>query len=131
MLVQVVLSVDVWIWNDLPYAVSQFRVTWQMLCELPRSTSTHCGSLAALDQRVPVLPSTAADAGVPAFSMDDATTGWFCDSSVPAAEAGPERPATSAPAASTTAAAAEMNRRFLLRRDLEVGTDDMLLSLEG
>jgi hypothetical protein len=29
----------------------------------PRSTWSHCGSLKALDQRVVVLPSTAADAG--------------------------------------------------------------------
>ena len=38
----------------------------------PRSTWIHCGSLNALDQRVPVLPSTAAEAGVPAFSVDEA-----------------------------------------------------------
>src|ERR1035437_8876116 len=43
-----------------------------MLMFDPRSTSSHCGSLAADDQRVPVLPSTAAEAGVPAFSIDDA-----------------------------------------------------------
>jgi hypothetical protein len=34
-----------------------------------------CGSENALDQRVPVFSSTAALAGVPAFSVDDATTG--------------------------------------------------------
>ncbi|MFD0592080.1 hypothetical protein ACFQZ4_05540 [Catellatospora coxensis] len=37
-----------------------------------RSTWIHCGSLNPLDQRVPVLPSNAALAGVPAFSADDA-----------------------------------------------------------
>ena len=42
----------------------------------PRSTCNHCGSENALDQRVPVLPSTAADAGVPAFSVDDAVAGF-------------------------------------------------------
>jgi len=35
----------------------------------------HCGSLYALDQRVPVLPSTAAEAGVPEFSVDEAEAG--------------------------------------------------------
>jgi len=48
----------------------------------PRSTEIHCGSLNVLDHRVVVLPSVAALAGVPAFSVDDAvvvlpaTTGW-------------------------------------------------------
>src|SRR6185312_14584036 len=68
---------------------SQLRVTWQMDWEEPRSTSSHCGSEKALDQRVPVLPSTAAEAGVPAFSADDAVTGLPCDSSTSAAAAGP------------------------------------------
>ena len=40
----------------------------------PRS---HCGSENALDQRVPVLPSTASAAGVPAFSVEDAVAGLF------------------------------------------------------
>jgi len=43
-----------------------------MLWEEPRSTSSHCGSENALDQRVPVLPSTALEAGKLAFSVDDA-----------------------------------------------------------
>src|SRR5947207_2769372 len=47
-------------------------LTPQMLCEEPRSTSSHCGSENALDHRVPVLPSVAADAGVPAFSAEEA-----------------------------------------------------------
>jgi len=34
---------------------------------LPRSTSSHCGSEKALDQRVAVLPSKAADAEFAAF----------------------------------------------------------------
>jgi hypothetical protein len=42
-----------------------------MLMLEPRSTSSHCGSVAALAQRVPVLPSKAADAGVPAFSVEE------------------------------------------------------------
>jgi hypothetical protein len=48
-----------------------------MLCEEPRSTSSHCGSENALDQRVPVFPSVAADAGVPAFSVLEAVVGLF------------------------------------------------------
>jgi hypothetical protein len=50
-------------------------VTWQKVWLDPRSTWSHCGSEKALDQRVPVLPSTAAEAGVPAFSVDDAVAG--------------------------------------------------------
>jgi len=37
----------------------------------PRSTSSHCGSANADDQRVPVLPSTALAAGKLAFSVED------------------------------------------------------------
>src|SRR5258708_7240664 len=48
-----------------------------MLCVEPRSTCSHCGSLAALDQRVPALPSTARFAVVPPFSMEDAVAVLF------------------------------------------------------
>src|ERR1039457_1252622 len=75
--VQVVPSGEVWIWNALPYAVSQFSVTWQIDWVEPRSTCSHCGSENALDQRVPVFPSVAAAAGVPAFSVEDAVVGLF------------------------------------------------------
>src|SRR6202051_1029720 len=75
--VQVALSVEVWIWNALPYAVSQFNVTWQTVWTEPRSTSSHCGSEKALDHRVARLPSTAFDAGKLAFSSEDAVAGWF------------------------------------------------------
>src|SRR5690349_5269512 len=75
--VQVAPSFDVWIWNAFAYAASQFSVTWQMFLAEPRSTCSHCGSENALDQRVPVLPSTAAEAGKPAFSVDDAVAGWL------------------------------------------------------
>jgi hypothetical protein len=46
-----------------------------MVAVAPRSTWIHCGSLNALDQRVPVLPSVALDAGVPPFSIEDAVVG--------------------------------------------------------
>src|SRR5215467_14689682 len=75
--VQVVPSAEVWIWNALPYAVSQFRVTWQTDCTEPRSTWSHCGSENALDQRVPVLPSTAFEAGKAELSSEDAVAGRF------------------------------------------------------
>src|SRR5258706_8058705 len=42
-----------------------------MLCVEPRSIWIHCGSLKALDQRVPALPSTARLGVVPAFSLED------------------------------------------------------------
>jgi hypothetical protein len=48
-----------------------------MACEEPRSASSHCRSENALDQRVPVFPSTAADAGNEAFSTEEAVAGWF------------------------------------------------------
>src|SRR5580700_18141 len=50
----------------------------------PRSTSSHCGSANALDHRVPVLPSTAAEAGNDAFSTDDAVAVFPCESRVAA-----------------------------------------------
>src|SRR5215469_3525620 len=75
--VQVVASVEVWIWNALPYAVSQCSVTWQTDCTEPRSTCSHCGSENALDQRVLRLPSTAFDAGKELFCTEDAVAGRF------------------------------------------------------
>ena len=62
-MVQVELSLDTWIWNAVAYAASQRMPTLQICCWEPRSTSSHCGSLAALDQRVPGLPSVASGAG--------------------------------------------------------------------
>src|SRR5260370_29607002 len=74
--VQVVPSVETWIWNAVAYAVSHSRVTGQIVWLLPRSTSSHCGSEKALDHRVPAFPSTAAAAGEVAFSVEDAVAGW-------------------------------------------------------
>src|SRR3954452_987679 len=68
---------DTWIWKDVAYAASQVSTTWQICCDDPRSTCSHCGSLKALDQRVPALPSTAAEAGRPQFSVEDAVAGRF------------------------------------------------------
>ena len=56
-----------------------------MVSDAPRSTCNHCGSLAALDHRVPVLPSTAFAATVPPFSVDDAVAVLPCDNNEPAA----------------------------------------------
>jgi hypothetical protein len=42
----------------------------------PRSACSHCWSENALGQRVPVLPSTAAEEGKLAFFVDDAVAGW-------------------------------------------------------
>src|SRR5215469_16891393 len=80
--VQFVPSVEVWIWNAVAYAVSQSRTTWLMVDTDPRSTCSHCGSEKALDQRVPVLPSTALEAGKVAFSSEDAVAGAFSAESV-------------------------------------------------
>jgi len=67
----------VWSWNAVANAASQVSRTWQTVAVPPRSTCSHCGSLNADDQRVVVLPSKAALAGVPAFSVDEALAGWF------------------------------------------------------
>jgi hypothetical protein len=98
-------SGDTWIWNAVANAASHCNTTWPMVCVDPRSTWTHCGSLNALDQRVPGLPSVALAAGNDALSVDDAVVGLPCDSRVPAAadEAGVPTTAmaTSADAASS------------------------------
>ena len=71
----------------MAYAASHCSTTWVMEALAPRSTRSHCGSEKALDQRVPVLPSTAFEAGNVAFSVDDAVAGFPWDSSVDAAAA--------------------------------------------
>ena len=45
-------------------------MTWLIVSVDPRSTCSHCGSENALDQRVPVLPSTAAEAGTELVVID-------------------------------------------------------------
>ena len=64
-MVQFALSVDTWIENAEAYAVSHEQPTLQIWVWAPRSTSSHCGSLYALSQRVPGLPSVAAGARLP------------------------------------------------------------------
>src|SRR5260370_1390406 len=109
--VQFTASGEVWIWNALPYAVSQFSVTRQIAWLDPRSTWSHCGSLKALDQRVPVLPSNAVDAGNEAFSSDDAVAGWPCDSRTDAAPARLAGPTASIKANSAATIATMQIRR--------------------
>jgi hypothetical protein len=66
--------------------------------------------VAALDHRVPSLPSTAAEAGVPAFSVDEAVTALPCESRVSAALAG-DWVATRAKVAMTAATNARTSER--------------------
>src|SRR4029453_502551 len=81
----------------------------------PRSTCSHCGSAAALDQRVAVrLPSTAAEAGVPPFSVEDAVAVLPCEMRVSAADA--DRVVVTAYVASTRMGAAAAMMRFRRRR---------------
>ena len=87
-MVQAVPLSEVWIWNARAYAASQRSTTRLMVKVAPRSTLSHCGSLNVLDQRVRVLPSTAADAGVDAFSVDEEVAGLPWDSRSAAAVAG-------------------------------------------
>src|SRR5712691_1996825 len=82
--VQFVLSLETWIWNAVAEAVSHCKTTWLTVAVDPRSTCSHCGSENTLDQRVPVLPSVAAEAAVPAFSAEGAVVGWPWDSRVAA-----------------------------------------------
>src|SRR5689334_20545267 len=72
-----VAAPEVWIWKAVAYAASQRRITCPMVAVEPRSTWIHCGSDAALDQRVPALPSTPLAQGVPAFSTDEQVTALF------------------------------------------------------
>jgi hypothetical protein len=89
-------------------AASQLSTTRLIVAVLPRSTCSHCGTLNALDQRVPALPSTAADAGVPAFSVEEAVAVRPCEISGSAAAAvtvvATSRPASSASTAPPNAA---------------------------
>src|SRR5690349_14651597 len=95
MLVHVLALAETWIWNAEAYAASQLSCTWQIDWLLPRSTCSHCGSLNALDQRLPVLPSTAAEAGVPAFSVEDAVAALPCAAlAVPQGDVPPNEPNT-------------------------------------
>src|SRR3954447_23155387 len=81
-----------------------------MFAELPRSTRSHCGSLQALPQRLVVLPSTAAAAGAPPFSVDEASAGRPCESNVSAACADCMPTTVSVPASAATAAEARIER---------------------
>src|SRR5262245_27669896 len=107
--VQVLPLADAWIWNARAKAVSQRSTTWVRVALAPRSTWSHWGSLNWLDQRVPLLPSKAADAGVPACSIDDAVAGLPCDSRVTTALAA-GTPGAKGSSASTTAVATAMTR---------------------
>src|SRR4051794_8008577 len=83
--VHVLLLLETWIWYAFPYAASQLRRTRVTEHTADRSTVIHWGSLAAEDQRVPVFPSTARFAAVPAFSTEEALAGLPCDSREPEA----------------------------------------------
>src|SRR5258706_3998634 len=52
-------------------------MTWPIDWVAPRSTWIHCGSLKALDQRVPVFPSTALPGTRVVFSLDEEVAGLF------------------------------------------------------
>ncbi len=93
----------------------------------PRSICNHCGSEKALPQRVPGLPSTAAEAGTPACSVDEAVAGRFSATfAVPQAAARSDW-ATASPAprpAATKARAAaqlEIRERARAREDSFIG----------
>src|SRR5947199_4755997 len=76
MVVQLAASAETWSWNPVAYAASQLSTTSHSDCAEPRSIRIHCGSLKALDQRVPAFPSTAAEAGNAALSVEEASAAW-------------------------------------------------------
>src|SRR5690349_2653429 len=116
---------DTWIWYAVAYAVSQLRTTWLMVAVAPRSTWSHWGSLKALDQRVPVLPSTALEAGVPEFSVDEAVAGLPWERRVAAW-------AWRAGVTSVTVSARAMAHRARSARGRRRGGDsDLMVLLEG
>src|SRR5690348_1938605 len=79
----------------------------------PRSTWSHCGSLQAEDHRVAREPSTAADAGVPPLSAEDAVASAPRAMFVSAAAwAGAGEITASRPATSASDAARAVARRF-------------------
>src|SRR5579864_7647433 len=82
-----------------------------MLWVEPRSTSSHCGSENALDQRVDRFPSVAFDAGQLGPWIDDAVVGLPCAMFVVpqvAADAAGARPGATSPV-STSADPASMS----------------------
>src|SRR5579859_6305157 len=82
---------------------------------LPRSTSSHCGSEKALDHRVPVLPSTALEAGKLALSVEEAVAvlpwAMLAVPQVAAAAGGAWASGTSAARISDAPASARPSRR--------------------
>ena len=66
----------------LAYAVSQLSTTWLTATVGAEVDLDPLRVGAALDQRVPVLPSMASVAGVPTFSWLEAVTGLPCESRV-------------------------------------------------
>ena len=110
---------EVWIWKARPYAPSQCRTTWVMVAVAPRSTWIHWGSLNWLDQRVPVLPSTAFAAPTSAPSCDEAVAGLPWERRVSAAPAW-VMPATVRPSAVASAATKTVSLRRLRRMTSDV-----------
>jgi hypothetical protein len=86
-LVKVVPLVENWTVKAVAYAASQFSFTLLTAVAAPRSTCSHWAAAKALDQRVPVLPSVAADAGVPSHSTDEAVVGLPWERTTSAASA--------------------------------------------
>src|SRR3954468_10974838 len=81
-----------------------------MVAVPPRSTRSHCGSLQALPHRVVALPSTAAAAGAPPFSVEEASAGRPCESSESAACAASTPTIARVPASAATTAEAMIAR---------------------
>ena len=100
--------------NAVAYAASQFSTTCEIVAVGPRSTCSHCGSAAAWTSGCRVLPSNAAEAGVPPFSSDEDSAVLPCERRVSAAEA--EKVVVTAYVATIRMAATDAKIRFRRRR---------------
>ena len=94
----------------MAYAFSQFSTIFLIAVDLPRSTWSDCGSLKALDQRVLLLPSTAAEADRSPLSAEEAVAGRPCERGTSAAPAGGAPLSTEAPRTAAKAPASAMRR---------------------
>ena len=110
--VQVVALLEMSMWYAVANAASQWIVNPLRAAFAPRSSCSHWGSLQAYDQRVDWSPSTAAEAGVPAFSTDDAVASEPTAMLVSAAVAPGCGPRTSKPATRTARRRAAETERW-------------------
>ena len=97
----------------------------------PRSTSSHCGSENALDQRVDRLPSVALEAGQVGPCIDDAVVGWCSATFVVPQEAAAALPAPMMAADRSAAATLSVAMTMPATRQRERRASAAACGLEG